>query len=144
MIVLLENQEMARSKIGGAGWPWWCPALPTRGPGLRPWLPRASAGPPAAAMLAAGCRARGPELSAPGLAGPAISPHLQSVQLAAPRDPLGSAGAQLIQDPGAPAGAAKYVGAQPVFGTTCMAIASSTSYIYVPDHTSGLVAHQVS
>ena len=46
----------------------------------------------------AGCRARGPELSAPGLAGPAISPHLQSVQLAAPRDPLGSAGAQLIQD----------------------------------------------
>ena len=45
---------------------------------------------------------------------------------------------------GAPAGAAKYVGAQPVFGTTCMAIASSTSYIYVPEHTSGLVAHQVS
>ena len=58
-IVLLQNQEMAGSRIGRAGGPGPALALPTRGPGLRPWLPRASAGPaatlPAAALVALSC-----------------------------------------------------------------------------------------
>ena len=60
--MLLQNQEMAGSRIGrafGAGGPGGALALPTRGPGLRPWLPRASAGPaatlPAAALVALSC-----------------------------------------------------------------------------------------
>ena len=56
-IVLLQNQEMAGSRNGGrafgAGGPGGALALPTRGPGLRPWLPRASAGPPATLLAAA-------------------------------------------------------------------------------------------
>lgn len=51
--MLLQNQEMAGSRIGRAFGPGPALALPTRGPGLRPWLPRASAGPPATLLAAA-------------------------------------------------------------------------------------------
>ena len=112
--MLLENQEMARSRIGGAfggpggalalGGPWFgalalvVPWWPCRRVALDsvPGSPGPAQGHQqqstllAAALVALSC--------ARGLASAAISPHLQSVQLRAPRDPFGSAGAQLIQD----------------------------------------------
>ena len=100
MMVLLENQEMARSRVGGAFGarvalvvPWPCrrvaldsvPGSPGPAQGHQQQSTLL-----AAALVALSC--------ARGLASAAISPHLQSVQLRAPRDPFGSAGAQLIQD----------------------------------------------
>ena len=122
----------------GVWWPWWCPgpgwplvwcsgpggalvALPTRGPGLRPWLPRATSSHPAAALVVALSCAPRPRQ---GRHQPSPSIPVQLRERPGTLESFGSAGRSA--DPGydQPAAvpdqptkqAAKYVGAQLVFG----------------------------
>ena len=114
-IVLLQNQEMAGSRIGRAGGPGPALALPTRGPGLRPWLPRASAGPaatlPAAALVALSCARprQGRHQPSPSIRAAACAPGPFGISWRS-ADP----GYDHRLEPDRPT--SKYVGAQPVLG----------------------------